>query len=103
MDSSARFAIQTEVLEALAAILNMEASQYDANAGLSLAEAGIDSLGLVEAVFTIEERFGISIPFNANDQNRVATAALTSVNQLLDQVVDLVVQKRVNLPQMAGA
>ena len=30
-------------------------------------ELGIDSLGLVEAVFAIEEAFDISIPFNAND------------------------------------
>ncbi len=30
-------------------------------------DLGIDSLGLVEAVFAIEEAFDISIPFNAND------------------------------------
>lgn len=30
-------------------------------------ELGVDSLGLVETVFAIEERFDISIPFNAND------------------------------------
>lgn len=33
----------------------------------TLAELGIDSLGLVEAVFAIEEAFDISIPFNANE------------------------------------
>ena len=30
-------------------------------------QLGVDSLGLVEAVFAIEEAFDISIPFNAND------------------------------------
>lgn len=30
-------------------------------------ELGVDSLGLVETVFAIEEAFDISIPFNAND------------------------------------
>ncbi|MFO7853784.1 MAG: phosphopantetheine-binding protein [Paracoccaceae bacterium] len=30
-------------------------------------ELGVDSLGLVEAVFAIEEAFDISVPFNAND------------------------------------
>lgn len=30
-------------------------------------ELGIDSLGLVESIFAIEEAFDISIPFNAND------------------------------------
>ncbi|MGY6634256.1 MAG: acyl carrier protein [Alkalilacustris sp.] len=33
---------------------------------LSLADLGIDSLGLVEAIFAIEEEFDIAVPFNAN-------------------------------------
>lgn len=32
----------------------------------SLADLGIDSLGLVESIFAIEEAFDITIPFNAN-------------------------------------
>ena len=28
---------------------------------------GIDSLGLVESIFAIEEAFDISVPFNANE------------------------------------
>lgn len=32
-----------------------------------LADLGIDSLGLVESIFAIEETFDISVPFNAND------------------------------------
>ncbi|MEY3004436.1 MAG: hypothetical protein RLZZ491_1612 [Pseudomonadota bacterium] len=32
----------------------------------SLADLGIDSLGLVESIFAIEEAFDIQIPFNAN-------------------------------------
>ena len=30
---------------------------------------GIDSLGLVESIFAIEETFDITIPFNANNPN----------------------------------
>lgn len=30
-------------------------------------DLGVDSLGLVEAVFAIEEAFDITVPFNAND------------------------------------
>ena len=33
---------------------------------MTLQDLGIDSLGLVEAIFAIEERFGIHVPFNAN-------------------------------------
>jgi len=32
----------------------------------TLDDLGIDSLGLVESIFAIEEEFDISIPFNAN-------------------------------------
>lgn len=32
----------------------------------TLAELGIDSLGLVESIFAIEEAFDITVPFNAN-------------------------------------
>lgn len=31
-----------------------------------LADLGLDSLGLVESLFAIEEAFDISVPFNAN-------------------------------------
>ncbi|RVT84415.1 acyl carrier protein [Rhodobacteraceae bacterium CCMM004] len=33
----------------------------------TLDDLGIDSLGLVESIFAIEEAFDISVPFNAND------------------------------------
>ena len=32
----------------------------------TLEDLGIDSLGIVECIFSIEEEFDISIPFNAN-------------------------------------
>ncbi|MCT4684819.1 MAG: acyl carrier protein [Roseicyclus sp.] len=32
----------------------------------SLQDLGIDSLGLVESIFAIEEAFDIQVPFNAN-------------------------------------
>ena len=33
----------------------------------SMTDLGLDSLGLVEAIFAIEEAFDIQIPFNANE------------------------------------
>lgn len=35
--------------------------------GSTLEDLGIDSLGLVESIFAIEEAFDITVPFNAND------------------------------------
>jgi acyl carrier protein len=33
----------------------------------TLEDLGIDSLGLVESIFAIEETFDITVPFNANE------------------------------------
>ena len=33
----------------------------------TLEDLGIDSLGLVESIFAIDEEFDISVPFNANE------------------------------------
>lgn len=33
-------------------------------------DLGLDSLGKVEAIFAMEERFDISIPFNANEPDQ---------------------------------
>jgi acyl carrier protein len=33
----------------------------------TLGDLGIDSLGLVEAIYTLEEAFDIQLPYNAND------------------------------------
>ena len=45
------------------ALMKPEEGSTDAK----LEDLGIDSLGLVEAVFAIEESFDINVPFNAND------------------------------------
>ncbi|TWI38162.1 acyl carrier protein [Paracoccus sulfuroxidans] len=57
--------LRTRILEIIAeqamldpAELKLEASPQD---------LGIDSLGLVESIFAIEEAFDITIPFNANE------------------------------------
>lgn len=39
----------------------------DVNLDSTLDDLGIDSLGLVESIFAIEEAFDISVPFNANN------------------------------------
>ena len=39
----------------------------DVTLDATLESLGIDSLGLVESIFAIEEAFDITVPFNAND------------------------------------
>ena len=50
-------------------IIAEQAVLEPADVGLdsTLESLGIDSLGLVESIFAIEEAFDISVPFNANE------------------------------------
>lgn len=57
--------VRTRVIEILAEQAVLEPGDIRADA--TLADLGIDSLGLVEAIFAIEESFDIQVPFNAND------------------------------------
>jgi acyl carrier protein len=57
-----------EVRERVVGIIAEQAvlEPADVTMDATLADLGIDSLGLVEAIFAIEEAFDISVPFNAN-------------------------------------
>lgn len=55
----------------------------------TLESLGIDSLGLVESIFAIEEEFDISVPFNANDP-RESEFDITSVASIVAAVEALV-------------
>ena len=57
--------IEEAVIAILAAQLLLAPEDIPRDA--QIAELGLDSLGKVEAIFALEERFGITIPFNAND------------------------------------
>ncbi|MEL6679791.1 MAG: phosphopantetheine-binding protein [Pseudomonadota bacterium] len=55
----------------------------------TLEDLGIDSLGLVEAVFAIEEAFDVQVPFNANDPSD-SDFDITNVKSMIDAVEKLV-------------
>ena len=57
--------IATKVIAIIAEQAVLEPS--DVSLESTLEDLGIDSLGLVESIFSIEEEFDISIPFNANE------------------------------------
>lgn len=58
----------------------------------TLADLGIDSLGLVESIFAIEEAFDISVPFNANDPS-ASGFDISTVKSIVAAVEGLVAQK----------
>ncbi|MCY4541379.1 MAG: acyl carrier protein [Rhodobacteraceae bacterium] len=59
----------------------------------TLEELGIDSLGIVEAIFAIEEMFDIDISFNANEPGE-SDVDFTSVGSIVEAVERLVTSKR---------
>lgn len=57
--------VKDKVIEIIAEQAVLEVS--DVKMDSTLEELGIDSLGLVESIFAIEEAFDIQVPFNANE------------------------------------
>jgi acyl carrier protein len=55
-------------------------------------DLGLDSLGKVEAIFALEERFDISVPFNANEPDQ-PDFDFSSVGSIVRGVEDLIAQK----------
>lgn len=58
----------------------------------TLEDLGIDSLGLVESIFAIEEAFDISVPFNANEPT-ASDFDISSVAAIVRGVETLVKQQ----------
>ena len=55
----------------------------------TLASLGIDSLGLVESIFAIEEAFDIQVPFNANNPSE-SDFDISSVESIIKGINALV-------------
>lgn len=51
-----------------------------------ITDLGIDSFAIVEIIYEVEEKLGIEIPFNANDN---ALAGMKTVGDLIDAVKKL--------------
>ena len=79
--------VAKKVREILAEQAFLEVS--DVTDDQTLEDLGIDSLGLVEAVFAIEESFDIQVPFNANDPSD-SEFDITNVESMIRAVEALV-------------
>lgn len=82
--------IQTKVIEILAAQALIDPASIEPDALLE--EIGLDSLGLVEAIFAIEEAFDIQVPFNANTPE-ASGFDITSVPSVVAGVSALIAAK----------
>lgn len=59
----------------------------------TLEDLGLDSLGLVESIFAIEEAFDISVPFNANAPGK-SEFDISSVAAIIAAVEGLVAEAK---------
>lgn len=59
----------------------------------TLADLAIDSLGLVETIFAIEEAFDIEVPFNANDPN-ASDFDISTVDTMVRAVESLIAAQK---------
>lgn len=64
----------------------------DVSDAKTLGDLGIDSLGLVESIFAIEEAFDIQVPFNANEPTK-SEFDISSVGSIVTAVEQLVTEQ----------
>jgi len=83
--------IRKRIVEIIAEQAVLEPS--DVSMDQTLEDLGIDSLGLVEAIFAIEESFDISVPFNANDPSE-SDFDISSVAAIVAAVAGLVAEQK---------
>ncbi len=83
-----------DVQEKIFAIIAEQAVLEPADISMeqSLDELGIDSLGLVESIFAIEEAFDIDVPFNANEPGK-SEFDVTTVASIVTAVEKLVAEQ----------
>ncbi|MAW46321.1 MAG: phosphopantetheine-binding protein [Marinovum sp.] len=79
--------IRSKVIEIIADQAIVEPS--DLSDESTLESLGIDSLGLVESIFAIEEAFNIQIPFNANQPNEspLDISSVATIVQGIEQLI----------------
>ena len=82
--------IDNTVIEIIAELEVLEVE--DVTLDSSLDSLGIDSLGLVDSIFAIEETFDIQIPLNANDPQN-SEFDISSVATIIAGIQELVAKK----------
>lgn len=82
--------VKEKIFEIIAeqAVIEVE----DVSEEQTLDDLGIDSLGLVESIFAIEEAFDIQVPFNANDPSQ-SEFDISSVASIIKAVEGLVAEQ----------
>jgi acyl carrier protein len=82
--------VASEVIEIIAKQKDKEPSELTRE--VRLEELEIESLDVVEIIFSIEDKFDITIPYNANDPG-AGGADFETVDQVINAVEKVVLEK----------
>ena len=82
--------IKDRVIDIIAQQAVLDSS--DVSPESTLEDLGIDSLGLVESIFAIEEAFDISVPFNANEPSE-SDFDISSVRSIVAGIERLIAEQ----------
>ncbi|MEL6915028.1 MAG: phosphopantetheine-binding protein [Pseudomonadota bacterium] len=83
--------VDTKVKEIIAEQAMLEPG--DVTDDSTLEDLGLDSLGLVECIFGIEEAFDIEVPFNANEPEK-SDFDISSVAAITRAVKELIKEQK---------
>ena len=83
--------VKDRIIEIIAEQAVLEPS--DISLDQSLEDLGVDSMGLVEAIFSIEESFDIQVPFNANEPEK-SDFDISSVQSIVKAVEGLIAEQK---------
>ncbi|MEL6466232.1 MAG: phosphopantetheine-binding protein [Pseudomonadota bacterium] len=83
--------VQDKVIEIVAEQAVLEPG--DVRLENTLDDLGIDSLGLVESIFAIEEEFDIQVPFNANEP-QASDFDISSVQSIIAGIERLISEQK---------
>ena len=82
--------IRTRIIQIIAEQAMLDPSELKLD--MTPQDIGIDSMGLVESIFAIEEEFDISVPFNANEPEK-SDFDVSSLGAIIGAVEKLVAEK----------
>jgi acyl carrier protein len=84
--------VENDVLDIIAKQANMERSKLTRDS--KIAELDIQSLDVVEIIFAIEEKFDITVPYNANDPSGAAAGiSFITIGDVVDAVEKQIAQR----------
>ncbi|HLI10720.1 MAG TPA: acyl carrier protein [Alphaproteobacteria bacterium] len=84
--------VENDILDIIAKQANIERAKLTRDA--NLADLNIQSLDVVEIVFALEEKFDITVPYNANDPSGAAAGvAFKTIGDVVAAVEKLIAER----------